>query len=254
MPILYAVVARGTVVLAEYAAKTGNIDKVVKKLLEKIPSADGRMSYVFESHYFHYVVEDGITYLCMAEESFGRRIPFAFLEDVKNRFKVTYGARAKSAVAFTMQADFAKTLQNLTEYYSNTQNSDKITKLKGELDEVKNVMVTNIEKVLERGEKIELLVDKTDQLNQTSVNFRKKATQLKRSMWWKNVKLTIMIILILIVVVYIIVAISCGGLLFQGCVGSDTPSDPNTPAGAPGTVAPTAASGFLLPFFRNALN
>jgi len=55
------------------------------------------------------------------------------------------------------------------------------------------------EKVLERGEKIELLVDKTDQLNQTSVNFRKKATQLKRSMWWKNVKLTIMIILILIV-------------------------------------------------------
>lgn len=50
----------------------------------------------------------------MAEESFGRRIPFAFLEDVKNRFKVTYGARAKTAVAFTMQADFAKTLQNLT--------------------------------------------------------------------------------------------------------------------------------------------
>jgi len=48
MPILYAVVARGTVVLAEYAAKTGNIDKVVKKLLEKIPSSDGRMSYVFE--------------------------------------------------------------------------------------------------------------------------------------------------------------------------------------------------------------
>lgn len=59
-------------------------------------------------------MEDGITYLCMAEESFGRRIPFAFLEDVKNRFKVTYGARAKTAVAFTMQADFAKTLQNLT--------------------------------------------------------------------------------------------------------------------------------------------
>ena len=32
------------------------------------------------------------------------------------------------------------------------------------MDEVKNIMVDNIEKVLERGEKIELLVDKTDNL------------------------------------------------------------------------------------------
>ena len=32
------------------------------------------------------------------------------------------------------------------------------------MSEVKNIMVDNIEKVLERGEKIELLVDKTDNL------------------------------------------------------------------------------------------
>ena len=33
-----------------------------------------------------------------------------------------------------------------------------------QVDEVKNIMVDNIERVLERGEKIELLVDKTDNL------------------------------------------------------------------------------------------
>ena len=33
-----------------------------------------------------------------------------------------------------------------------------------QVSEVKNIMVDNIEKVLERGEKIELLVDKTDNL------------------------------------------------------------------------------------------
>ena len=33
-----------------------------------------------------------------------------------------------------------------------------------QVDEVKNIMVDNIEKVLERGEKIELLVDKADGL------------------------------------------------------------------------------------------
>jgi vesicle-associated membrane protein 7 len=40
---------------------------------------------------FHVVVADGITFLIMAEESFGRRIPFAFLEDVRARFTSSYG-------------------------------------------------------------------------------------------------------------------------------------------------------------------
>ena len=34
------------------------------------------------SHVFHYIVKDGLVYLCMAEGSFGRRVPFMFLEDV----------------------------------------------------------------------------------------------------------------------------------------------------------------------------
>jgi len=40
----------------------------------------------------------------------------------------------------------------------------KITQVQRKVNEVKDVMVENIEKVLERGERIELLVDKTDVL------------------------------------------------------------------------------------------
>ena len=40
------------------------------------------------------------------------------------------------------------------------------------LDDVKNIMVNNIEKVLERGEKLELLVDKTEHLNQQAFVFQ----------------------------------------------------------------------------------
>jgi hypothetical protein len=36
-------------------------------------------------HVFHYIVEDGITYLCMADDPARRRLPFAFLEDIKGR-------------------------------------------------------------------------------------------------------------------------------------------------------------------------
>jgi len=163
-------------------------------------------------------VSDQVTYLCMADEEFGRRIPFAFLEDIKNRFQATYGDRGKSAPAFAMNEDFSRVLKNLMDYYSHNPNADKINRIKGEVDEVKSVMVQNIEKVLERGERIELLVDKTENLSQNAFKFKKSSTQLKRAMWWKNIKLMLIIIFIVLVVVYVIVAIACGGLAFQRCV------------------------------------
>jgi vesicle-associated membrane protein 7 len=51
-------------------------------------------------------------------------------------------------------------------------------------------MVENIDKVLERGEKIELLVDKTDALQGDAFRFKKQSRRLKQAMWLKNAKLT----------------------------------------------------------------
>jgi hypothetical protein len=55
------------------------------------------------------------------------------------------------------------------------------------------------EKVLQRGEKIELLVDKTDALSQSAFQFKKQAKQVKNVMWWKNVKIMCIIGLICLV-------------------------------------------------------
>ena len=46
---------------------------------------------------------------------------------------------------------------------------------------------------------MELLVDKTDNLNQQAFQFKKKSTQLKRAMWWKNTKLMMMLVFIVLV-------------------------------------------------------
>jgi vesicle-associated membrane protein 7 len=35
-----------------------------------------------------------------ADEEFGRRIPFVFLDDIQNRFQTTYGQRGKGAIAY----------------------------------------------------------------------------------------------------------------------------------------------------------
>lgn len=252
MPIIYSLVARGTCVLAEFTSTSGNFTTVTRRILEKIPPNDNKMSYVYDRHIFHYIVDDGITYLCLADEEFGRRVPFAFLEDIKNRFKATYGDRGKSALAYGMNADFSRVLQNQMDYYSNNPNADKINRVRGEIDEVKSVMVHNIEKVLERGERIELLVDRTENLNQTAFKFKKQSTQLKRAMWWKNVKIMIILAFVVLVIIYFIVAMACGGLAFQKCVeagkkltssGSTTATTGAHPGGSTGST-----TGNLLDF------
>jgi len=204
-------------VLAEYSITSGNFTTIATRILGKIPLNDNRMSYVADRHIFHYIVEDGITYLCMADEEFGRRLPFAFLEDIKNRFRATYQDRGKTALAYAMNADFSRILQNQMDYYSNNPNADRINRVRNEIDEVKSVMVQNIEKVLERGERIELLVDRTENLNQTAFQFKKKSTQVKRRMWWKNAKVLVILIFVLLVIAYAAVAVGCKGLAFQGC-------------------------------------
>lgn len=175
------------------------------------------MSYVYDRHVFHYIVEDGLVYLCMADEEFGRRVPFAFLEDIKGRWINSYGDRGQTALAYQMNEDFMRILQKQMDYFSSNPNADRINKVRGEIDQVKSVMVDNIEKVLERGEKIELLVDKAENLNEQAFRFKKQSTNLKRSMWWKNAKFMALIFLVVAGLIFFVAAGLCGGLDFNKC-------------------------------------
>lgn len=47
---VYALVSREKTVLAEYTASSGNFPTVTRVLLSKIPSHDGRMSYVYDKY------------------------------------------------------------------------------------------------------------------------------------------------------------------------------------------------------------
>lgn len=60
-------------------------------------------------HVFHYIIENGITYLCLCDNEAERRIPFMFLEDIKEQFKNQYGERIHTAIAFAMN-DFSRVI------------------------------------------------------------------------------------------------------------------------------------------------
>ncbi|KAL9259692.1 Vesicle-associated membrane protein 711-like protein [Drosera capensis] len=207
MAILYAVVARGAVVLAEHSATSTNASTIARQILEKTVT-DSHSSYSQDRYIFHVKRTDGVTVLCMAEDSVGRlvgfddmiwycnvcdyhagRIPFVFLEDIHQRFVKTYGRGILSAPPYGMNDEFSRVLSQQMEYYSNDPNADRINRLKGEMTQVRSVMIENIDKVLDRGERLELLVDKTATLQGNTLRFRRQARRFRSTVWWRNCKL-----------------------------------------------------------------
>ncbi len=79
-------------------------------------------------------------------------------------------------------------LSRLLATYNEHPSSDPVRAAQAELKGVKDIMQANIEQVLNRGERLELLVDRTDQAANQSLQFRRRAVGLRRQMWWKNVK------------------------------------------------------------------
>jgi len=93
--------------------------------------------------------------------------------------------------------------------YFNDPANDKITAVQDSIDRAKDLMTVNVDKALARGDQLGNMHEKSVTLQQQASDFDTKATQLKRHMCWRNVKLTIMIGLALFVVIMIIVFIAC---------------------------------------------
>jgi vesicle-associated membrane protein 7 len=103
------------------------------------------------------------------------------------------------------------------ENYQNMENSNnKILECKQKLDETKTILGDNIEKVIERGEKIELIVDKTHKLQINSKKFRTSTRNLKRNMCIRKYKLYFFIFTIFSFFVVIISSVICG-IKFDKC-------------------------------------
>lgn len=109
-------------------------------------------------------------------------------------------------------ADFNTVLKKLMVAYGTTEGGkqDAITNTQREIDNVKGIMTENIERVLERGERIDLLVDKTDRLGVGAHDFRVRSRGLKRRMWWKNVKLMALLGVVVVFLIYLFVGFGCG--------------------------------------------
>ncbi|XP_034338503.2 vesicle-associated membrane protein 3 isoform X1 [Magallana gigas] len=68
------------------------------------------------------------------------------------------------------------------------QPSKRLQQTQAQVDEVVDIMRVNVDKVLERDQKISELDDRADALQAGASQFEASAGKLKRKYWWKNCK------------------------------------------------------------------
>ncbi|XP_018514131.2 putative vesicle-associated membrane protein 726 isoform X2 [Brassica rapa] len=222
--LIYSFVGRGTVILVEYTEFKGNFTSVAAQCLQKLPSSNNKFTYNCDGHTFNYLVENGFSefhflipthfsYCVVAVEAVGRQIPMAFLERVKEDFSKRYGGgKATTAKPNSLNKEFGSKLKEHMQYcVDHPEEINKLAKVKAQVSEVKGVMMENIEKVLDRGEKIELLVDKTEDLRSHAQDFRTQGTKIRRKMWWENMKIKLIVAGIIIALILIIIISVCPG-------------------------------------------
>jgi len=90
-----------------------------------------------------------------------------------------------------------------TNYGSST--SKKLQQTQAQVDEVVDVMRTNVDKVLERDQKLSELDDRADALQQGASQFETQAAKLKRKYWWKNCKMIIMLSMVVVIIVVVVI-------------------------------------------------
>uniref|UniRef100_A0A1I8Q9P8 Vesicle-associated membrane protein 7 n=1 Tax=Stomoxys calcitrans TaxID=35570 RepID=A0A1I8Q9P8_STOCA len=219
MPILYSVISRGVTVLAKYAECVGNFAEVTDQIISKITLDNHKLTYSHGDYLIHYVCENKLIYMCITDSEFERARAFLFLSDIKQKFIHTYGLQVATAIAYAMNTEFSKVLAQQMTFFSQSLEVDAISRVHGQIDELKDIVVKNIDNLRDRGEKLELLVNKTENLSNNSVAFRKASRNLARQMFWKSMRLYVVVVVIIIFVVYVIGSMICGGLDWHSCFG-----------------------------------
>jgi len=132
-----------------------------------------RQTVQHEDYFCHvHVKENQTAAIVVADQEYPSRAAFSVLSSVLDEFE-SQGGRVGNSPEGAPGTD--RLLEAALAKYQDPLNADKIGRIQKELDETKIVLHKTIESVLERGEKLDALVERSNDLSLASQMFYKSA-------------------------------------------------------------------------------
>lgn len=219
MSFNYALVARGTTPLAEFAQIQGNFRSIAIKMLENIDPKTPR-AVVEQGQYVFMTLSDPdhVTYLCLTDNTVPTDQRISFLDSLKSKWRQRYGNNASQFAANSKDAEFGRSeIAALIRQFNSTSNQ-KISTIKSNLRDTQDQMTQNLTMALSRGEQLSVMESKAENIKESADTFHRQAKSVRRNMCIEKYKWWFIAALIVIVVIFVIVWIACGAK-FQKCGG-----------------------------------
>ena len=122
--------------------------------------------------------------MVMAEQKYSERIAFAYLDNIRKIFLGQYKIETARKMQMYGAMEFASTLRGNMELYNSPEEVDNVAKLWKETEEVNQILNEDLQKLLDRSEKIDILVRKTETMSALSFDMVSSTRTIKHAMTW----------------------------------------------------------------------
>ena len=204
-------VAGQGIVVASYSYNSETDLGGVKQVLEQpnMQLSPGKhYSFSVGQSSWHLIADEmGLIYILISALTYPQRCGHNCLEELQRTFVAKAGDRAATARDRSLDKMCAPLLSNICAKYDNLAEVDKLASVTRKVESVKLVMQENIDVALQNCVKLESIERQAEELQQQAGVFRKNANELKNKMWWKNMKMKLIIGGVILVILGIIAAV-----------------------------------------------
>ena len=177
----------------------------------------------------HVCTDDEFGVGIFSDEHCPRKVAHAALDEGIKLFRKMFVEAPSKLTPKTVEV-FKKPLADVLAKYhgSDAVTDEKVKKVRAAVDEVKELALDNVERVLARGQHIDEIVQQTDELQSQAAGFQRNSKMLKNQMWWNNMKGKLIIAGVILVFLLVVYVVFCGGLSCSsgGSSSSDTTAAP----------------------------
>ncbi|KAL2878090.1 SNAP receptor [Colletotrichum sp. CLE4] len=127
-----------------------------------------------------YLMDSDITFICITDKSYPRKLAFTYLSDLAREFTTTYPVSQLHSPSLRPYAfmEFDTFINRTKSTYSDSRASQNLDKLNDELRDVTKVMTKNIEDLLYRGDSLDRMGELSSRLRDDSKKYRRAAVRI----------------------------------------------------------------------------
>lgn len=160
---------------------------------------------------FHYTIERGICYLTLTEKGYPKRLAYLYLEDIHTAFidelrrdhGEDWGTKVEAVARPYAFIKFDKTIQKKRKEYTNPNSRSNASKLNEDLADIHSIMKKNINEVLNRGERLDNLMNTTSNLKSEANKYKWGAKKLSMMALYQQYAPWVAVLLLVLGAIYL---------------------------------------------------